>query len=85
MMQLQALIALDLARERSREADRLAEGRRIADLLAEEIAEHEVPGAAHPGFVRRAIAAVLYRIVGGAEGVARAACAAAGRLDGTAA
>ena len=85
MLQLQALLAMDLAHERSREAARLAEGRRIADLLAEEVAEHGVPGAAHPGIARRTIAAVLYRIVGGAEGVARAACAAAGRLDGTAA
>jgi len=85
MMQLQGLIALDLARERSREAARLAEGRRIHDLLAEEIAHHPALFASRPGIARRITAALLYRVEGGAAGVARAACAAAARLDGTAA
>ena len=85
MLHLQSLLALDLARERSREAARLAEGRRIHDLMAEEIAEHADVPAPRRGIARRFVAALLYRIEGGAAGVARAACAAAARLDGTAA
>lgn len=84
MLPLQALIALDLARERSREAAALAEGRRTAELLADEIAAHG-PIVRRPGRVRRATAAFLLLVEGGAANVARAACEAATRLDGTAA
>ena len=83
MLPLQAMIALDLARERSREAAALADRRRTAELAAEEAAEHAPVQVARPGPVRRAAVAFFHLIEGGASGVARAACSAASRLDGT--
>jgi hypothetical protein len=85
MMPIQALLALDVARERSREAAALADRRRTAELAAEEAAEHAPAFVARPGPVRRAAVGFFHLIEGGAAGVARAACSAASRLDGTAA
>jgi hypothetical protein len=83
MLPLQALIALDLARERSREAASRSERRRIQELAAEEAAEHAPTVVTRPGPVRRAAVGFFLLVEGGASGVARAACSAASRLDGT--
>ena len=85
MLPLQALLAIDLARERSREAAALADQRRTAELVAEEAAEHAPIVIVRRGPVRRAAVAFFHLVEGGAAGVARAACSAASRLDGTAA
>ena len=84
MLPIQALMAIDLARERSREAAALADRRRTSELAAEEAAEHAPALIIRPGPVRRAAAGFFHLIEGGAAGVARAACSAATRIDGTA-
>ena len=85
MLPLLAMVALDIANERSREAAERSERRRIEELAAEEAAEHAPLQATRPGPVRRAAVGFFLLIEGGAAGVARAACSAASRLDGTAA
>ena len=84
MLPLQALLAIDIANERSREAAELAARRRTAELIAEEAAEHPTPAASvRPGRGRLAVAAVLHKVEGGASTVARSAGDAASRLDGS--
>ena len=83
MLPLLAMLALDIANERSKEAADRSERRRIEELVAEEAAEHAPTRIARPGPVRRAAAGFFLLIEGGAAGVARAACSVASRLDGT--
>jgi len=84
MLPLQALLAIDIANERAREAAELSARRRTAELVAEEAAEHPaVPSEVRPGRGRLAIAAVLHVVEGGASSVARSAGDAASRLDGS--
>jgi hypothetical protein len=81
MLPLQALLAIDLANERSREAAELARRHRDAELLAEEKAEHPDLYVARPGRGRLAVAGLLHLVEGGASSVARSAGDAASRLD----
>ncbi len=86
MLPLHALLAIDLAKERSREAAELAARHRTAELLAAEVAEHAspvTPGRARPGRGRLAAAGLLHLVEGGAANVARSAGDAASRLDGS--
>jgi len=83
MLPLLAMVALDIANERSREAAERSERHRIAELVAEEAAEHATTIGNRPGPVRRAAVGFFLLIEGGAAGVARAACSVASRLDGT--
>jgi hypothetical protein len=84
MLSLQALLAIDIAKERSREAAELSARRRTAELMAEEAAEHPpTPAGTRPGRGRLAVAAVLHLVEGGASTVARSAGDAASRIDGT--
>jgi len=82
MLPLHALLAIDLANERSREAAALAARRRTAELIADEVAEHG-PAASTPGRSRLAIAGILHLVEGGAASVARSAGDAASRMDGS--
>jgi len=76
MWQLNAMIALDLARERAREAQAAADRRRLLDQLpARHPADRRGPG-------RTALASVLRVLSNGADAIAGAACRAASRLDG---
>ncbi len=84
MLPLQALLAIDIARERAREAAELSARHRTAELIAEEAAEHPALAAdLRPGRGRLAIAAALHVVEGGASSVARSAAHAASRLDGS--
>jgi hypothetical protein len=84
MLPLQALLAIDIANERSREAAELSARRRTAELIAEEAAEHpSIPSEVRPGRGRHAVAVVLHLVEGGASTVARSAGHAASRLDGS--
>ena len=82
MLPLQALLAIDIANERSREAAELASRRRTAELSAEELAEH-APASIRPGRGRLVAAGLLHLVEGGATSVARSAGDAASRLDGS--
>lgn len=83
MLPLQALLAIDIARERAREAAELSARHRTAELIAEEAAEHPTLADLRPGRGRLAIAAALHVVEGGASSVARSAAHAASRLDGS--
>jgi hypothetical protein len=83
MLPLQALLAIDIANQRAREAAELSARRRTAELIAEEAAEHPTAARARPGRGRLAVAAVLHKVEGGAANVARSAGDAASRLDGS--
>jgi hypothetical protein len=84
VLPLQALLAIDIANERSREAAELASRHRTAELIAEEAAEHPTRAAdVRPGRGRHAAAAILHLVEGGASTVARSARDAASRLDGS--
>jgi hypothetical protein len=83
MLPLHALLAIDIANERAREAAALAGKRRTAELVAEEAAEHPRTSASRPGRSRLALAAVLHIVEGGAATVARSAGDAAARVDGS--
>jgi hypothetical protein len=84
MLPLHALLAIDIANDRAREAAELAGRHRIAELAAEEAAEHAVAAdASRPGRARLAVAGLLHRVEGGATSVARSAGDAASRLDGS--
>jgi hypothetical protein len=85
MLPLHALLAIDIANERSREAAELAARHRTAELAAEEAAEHRTPRTSRPGRGRLAVAGVLHLVEGGASSVARSAGDAASRLDGSSA
>lgn len=76
MWQIHAMIALDLARERAREAQSAADHQRLLNMLAAERA----PRGRAPG--RAMLATLLRRVSGGADAIAEAACRAASRLDG---
>jgi hypothetical protein len=82
MWQIHAMIALDLARERAREAEAAAEHHRLLALVADERAEHP---ERHRPLARVLLASTLRHLSGGADAVADAACRAARRLDGQAA
>jgi hypothetical protein len=84
MMPLHALLALDIARERSDEARRLSEQRRDALLAAQERAEHAPIHPVRPNVARRSVAGVLHLVDRGAGGLARSAHQAASRLDDSA-
>jgi hypothetical protein len=83
MLPLQALLAIDIANERSREAAELARRRRTAELSAEELAEHAAAPTSRPGRGRLVAAGLLHLVEGGATSVARSAGDAASRLDGS--
>jgi hypothetical protein len=83
MLPLHALLAIDIANERSREAAELASRHRTAELIAEEAAEHPDRRAGRRGRGRLVVAGVLHLVEGGASTVARSAGDAAARLDGT--
>jgi hypothetical protein len=84
MFPLHALLAIDIANERAREAAELSARRRTAELIAEEAAEHPTAASnARPGRGRLAVAAVLHLVEGGASTVARSAGDAASRIDGS--
>jgi hypothetical protein len=84
MLPLHALLALDIANERSREAAALAAKRRTAELIADEAAEHgRSSSSSTPGRSRLAMAGLLHLVEGGAATVARSAGDAASRLDGS--
>ena len=82
MLPLHALLAMDIANERAREAAELASRHRIQELRAEEVAEHPAL-APRPGRGRLAAAGLLHLVEGGASSVARSARDAASRLDGS--
>jgi hypothetical protein len=83
MLPLHALLAIDIANERSREAACLAERRRTAELAAAEVAEHPSSFVRRPSPARLAVARVLHAVEGGAASVARSAGDAASRVDGS--
>ena len=84
MLPLQALLAIDIAKERAREAAELSARRRTAELVAEEAAEHALAAPEpRPGRGRLAVAAVLHLVEGGASRVARSAGDTASRFDGS--
>jgi hypothetical protein len=85
MLPLHALLAIDIANERSREAAELAARRRTAELRAAEVAEHGPSPELGPGRTRLAIAGLLHLVEGGAATVARFAGNAAARVGGTSA
>jgi hypothetical protein len=82
MLPLQALLAMDIAHQRAREAAELASRHRVQELLAEEAAEHPALAPRH-GRGRHAVAGLLHLVEGGASSVARSAGDAASRLDGS--
>lgn len=79
MWYVNALVAIDIARERAREAEAASERHRLAQLVA-------VQRRAHPqrfvGRRRVVVAAALRRLSTGADSLATAACNAASRVDG---
>ena len=79
MWKVNALMALDLARERSREAEAAARWRGIAELAAEERRAHP---ELYPARGRALLAAILRRLSAGADAIATAACRAAVRVEG---
>ena len=83
MMPLHALLALEIARERSDEARRLSEQRRDAMLAAEERAEHAPLQLARPNVARRSAAGLLHLVDRAAGTLARSAHETASRLDGS--
>lgn len=80
MWQMYALLALDIARERQREARQLALARQARASMADERRRHGL--AAAPSPVRVAVGGALRRASGAFEAVSNAACAAASRIDG---
>jgi hypothetical protein len=79
MWQIYAMIAFDLARERTREAQVEADHRRLLDQVA---TARALASRRRTAFGRAALASLLRRLGGGADAVAAAACRAASRLDG---
>ena len=79
MWQIQAQLALDIARQRAEEArlQRLAHEARMA--TADEARRHHIPAA--PGRPRLAAAAALRAVSGAFGTVSDAACDAATRID----
>ncbi|HEX5827757.1 MAG TPA: hypothetical protein VFY23_09575 [Candidatus Limnocylindrales bacterium] len=80
MWQIHAMLALDTARERQREAQAWALARAAREMTAEEVRRH---GGRPSGRARAAAAHVLRRLSGALESGSRAACGAAARLDGS--
>ena len=81
MWTLYALVALDLERERAREAASLAARHRAARLAA--LGQSDDTWSV--GGTRRVLAAALRRLSSGADTIADAACSAATRVEGRAA
>jgi hypothetical protein len=79
MWQLQAQLALDLARERAEEARKQALAREARLQRADEARRHHL--AVAPGRSRTATAAVLRAVSGAFGSVSDAACDAATRID----
>jgi hypothetical protein len=78
MWQIQAQIALDLARERARDAERQALADRARASLRAEAQRH---GLSRPGPARVLAAESLRRVSSALGSVSDAACEAATRLD----
>ncbi len=79
MWQLQAQLALDIARERAAEARQQAIANQARAHAADEARRHHLPVA--PGRSRHAVAAALRAVSGAFGSVSDAACEAATRLD----
>jgi len=79
MWQVHAMVAMDLARERAREAQMTAERWRRTD-----VAEAERLQRANGRFraVRTLLAGLLRRLSNGADSIASATCRAASRVEG---
>jgi hypothetical protein len=78
MWQIHALLALDIARERQREAHAWAMARAAREMAADETSRH---AHGRPGRPRAAAVRVLRRLSGALESGSRAACGAAARLE----